>query len=241
MHEPGDQYAETVGLRAVLFDSGGVLIRPIGGRWNPRADFEQTVLAVDPSVTPERFAAGIEAGERFFAQCASTPDFDDYHRAVLAGLGVAATAELLAELVRPVAANSVLETFPEVPGTLAELRRRGVRMAVVSDAWADLPDLHTELGIGEYFEAYAISRVLGCNKPDPRTYRHASTALGLEPDRCLFIDDDPALVAAAIELGYAGLAMRRDPLADDAEGGRVGFIRSLTEIPALFPPGSAEV
>jgi putative hydrolase of the HAD superfamily len=31
-----------------------------------------------------------------------------------------------------------LEKFPEVPRTLRELRRRGVRMAVVSDAWPEL-------------------------------------------------------------------------------------------------------
>jgi len=33
------------GYQAVLFDSGGVLMRPSGGRWNPRTDFEAIVLA----------------------------------------------------------------------------------------------------------------------------------------------------------------------------------------------------
>lgn len=44
-------------LRALLVDSGCLLIRPIGGRWNPRRDFEETVLAHHPSIAPERFAA----------------------------------------------------------------------------------------------------------------------------------------------------------------------------------------
>jgi beta-phosphoglucomutase-like phosphatase (HAD superfamily) len=82
-------------------------------------------------------------------------------------------------------------------------------MAVVSDAWPELPDLHAGLGIHEFFEAYAISAELGCIKPDPRMYHHASAALGLAPGQCLFIDDDPALVTAAIQLGYAGRAMCR--------------------------------
>jgi putative hydrolase of the HAD superfamily len=30
-------------LKAVLFDSGGVLMQPIGARWNPRADFEDSI------------------------------------------------------------------------------------------------------------------------------------------------------------------------------------------------------
>jgi hypothetical protein len=57
----------------VLFDSGGVLMQPIGGRWNPRADFEPTVLSHCPSVTPEQFAAAIAAGDRFMTAAASTP------------------------------------------------------------------------------------------------------------------------------------------------------------------------
>ncbi|WP_201776385.1 hypothetical protein [Streptacidiphilus carbonis] len=36
--------------RAVLLDSGRVLIRPKGGCWNPRADFEETVLDRHPEV-----------------------------------------------------------------------------------------------------------------------------------------------------------------------------------------------
>ncbi|MFC8723570.1 HAD family hydrolase [Kitasatospora sp. NPDC057198] len=114
------------------------------------------------------------------------------------------TPELLADLRREVPAVTVPETYPEVVGTLEELTRRGVRMAVVSDAWPDLPDLHAGLGVDHFFEAYAISAVPGCNTPDPRTYRHASDALQLAPAQCLFADDDPEPVAAAIALGYAG-------------------------------------
>ncbi|MER5185354.1 hypothetical protein ABT009_45010 [Streptomyces sp. NPDC002896] len=114
-------------LRAVLFDSGGVLMRPIGGRWNPRADFEQTVLTYDPAITPEQFAAAIDAGERFFTASSSTPDYDDYHRVLLRDLGVDPIPQLLADLRREVPPATVLETYPEVVGTLEELSRRGVR------------------------------------------------------------------------------------------------------------------
>jgi HAD superfamily hydrolase (TIGR01509 family) len=122
-----------------------------------------------------------------------------------------------------------LETYPDVEETLEELSRRGVRMAVVSDAWPGLPDLHAGLGIGRFFEAYAISAVLGCNKPDPRMYHYASAALDLAPEQCLFVDDDPDLVAAAIRLGYAGRALCRDSAVSD-----VPSITSLTELLHFF-------
>ena len=223
-------------IEALLLDSGGVLMQPIGGRWHPRADFEANVLAHAAGVTPEGFARGFAAGERFFTASTETPDLDDYHRAVLAEMGVPATPELLADLVRPVPPEVVLETFPDVPGTLGEMRRRGVRMAVVSDAWPNLPELHAGLGIGEFFESHTISAVLGCRKPDPRMYAHASDALGLHPARCLFVDDDPELVAAAIALGYAGRALLRDgsaPAPTDvvcANGVSVPCITSLAEL-----------
>jgi FMN phosphatase YigB (HAD superfamily) len=221
-------------LSAVLFDSGGVLMQPIGGRWNPRADFEPTVLRRDPDLTPAQFAAAIELGDRFMAAAESTPDLDLYHAAMLKDLGVDPDPDLLAELVRPVPADVVLELFTDVIPTLNALQSQGVPMAVVSDAWPDLPQLHTDLGIHDFFEAYAISAVLGCRKPDPRMYRHASDALGLDPSACIFVDDDPGLVAAAIELGYQGRWMRRTGHDADRADMDVQAITSLAELLELF-------
>src|SRR5689334_22427203 len=89
-------------VRAVLFDSGGVLIQPIGGRWNPRADFEQVLAERVPTLTPADFRRAIAVGDQFFAAATSTPDYDEYHRVMLGELGVDPTAQLLAELRRPI-------------------------------------------------------------------------------------------------------------------------------------------
>ncbi|MBW8804691.1 MAG: HAD-IA family hydrolase [Catenulisporales bacterium] len=213
--------------KALLLDSGGVLMRPIGGRWNPRADFEPTVRTY-ASVTDDQLAEAVAEGDRFLAATTSTPDLDDYHRAMLARIGVPATPDLLAELVKEVPPTTVLETFPDVLPALTTMRERGVPMAVVSDAWPNLPDLHDALGLSGFFDAYAISAVLGCSKPDPRMYRHACDALGLSPAECLFVDDDPELVAAAIGLEYQGRAMVREPGAAGPAG--VPAINSLTEL-----------
>ena len=135
-------------------------MRPTGGRWNPRVDFEEVVSNYAPDISAEQFARAIAVGDRFLDESAITPDYVEYHRVILGQLGVEARAELLDALDRPIEATRMLETFPEVPGVLHELRRRGVRMAVVSDAWPNLPDLHEALGMGDFFEVYAISAVL---------------------------------------------------------------------------------
>jgi hypothetical protein len=50
-------------IRGVLFDFGDVLIHPIGGRWNPRYDFEDILIAHHPETPVERFP------EAFAARC----------------------------------------------------------------------------------------------------------------------------------------------------------------------------
>ncbi|MET8516603.1 hypothetical protein [Streptomyces sp. NPDC005077] len=113
-------------LRAVLFDSGGVLVQPIGGRWNPRADFEQTLLAHAPSITPEQFAAAISAGDHLFATSSSTPGYDDYHRVMLHHLGVEPTSQLLADLRREVPSGLITRrAVPTAPLTFNRITTRG--------------------------------------------------------------------------------------------------------------------
>jgi len=77
--------------------------------------------------------------------------------------------------------------------------------------WPTLEDLYRQLGLHEYFKTFVISALLGCRKPDPRMYRAGSDALGLPAHECVFVDDDPDLVAAAIDLGYQGFTISRGP------------------------------
>jgi putative hydrolase of the HAD superfamily len=189
-------------IRGVLFDSGDVLIRPIGGRWNPRYDFEDIILAHHPGTPVERFPEAFAAGQRVLDAGTTTANRTDYHRAMLAVLGIdAPSAALLGELEAP-AAGPAVKVFPDVRPVLEQLRAWGVGMAVVSDNWAGLEDGYRELGIERYFAGFVISEVLGCNKPDPRMYAAGRELLGLDPGACLFVDDDPQLVLAAIQLGH---------------------------------------
>jgi HAD superfamily hydrolase (TIGR01509 family) len=212
-------------IKGLLLDSGGVLIQPRGGRWNPRFDFEEKMAQHAPHISAAEVAAAVATGQSWLAAHTATPDYDDFHRVILDALALDATPELLADLVSPLAFSAVVEAFADVVPTLAELHARGLRMAVVSDAWAGLEGVHAELGFGHYFDAYAISQVVGACKPDPRMYRTASDGLGLPPEECFFVDDDPELVAAAIDLGYSGAALLRD-----GASAEVPVIRSLTGV-----------
>ncbi|GAB3833910.1 HAD family hydrolase [Dactylosporangium cerinum] len=196
-------------IRGVLFDAGGVLTQPIGGRWNPRFDFEGIVSSHHPDVDVDLFPAAIAAGQRFLDASLITANRTAYHREMLAMLDIPHPSDrLLHELEAP-AAGPVIETYPDVRPVLDRLRAAGIRMSVVSDNWAGLEATFAGLDIAHYFDGFAISEILGCRKPDPRMYAEGSRLVGLPPHECLFVDDDPELVAAAVALGYHGLTLDR--------------------------------
>jgi putative hydrolase of the HAD superfamily len=198
-----------VGFHGVLFDSGDTLIRPVGGRWNPRFDFEEVVLRHLPELGVDAFPSAFAVGQKVLDAGPATPSRAEYHLAILRALGVRQPApELLRELDQP-STRPVVEPFPEVPSVLERLRAGGVRMAVVSDNWPGLERLYRQLGLDAYFQAFVVSADLGCRKPDPRMYQAGSEAFGLAPRECIFVDDPADLVAAAIELGYGGTAIVR--------------------------------
>jgi len=201
-----------------MFDAGGVLTRPVGGRWNPRYDFESIVLAHHPQIREDEFPRAIEAGQRFLDAATATANRTDYHRTMLTVLGIADPAEHLLRRLEEPAAGPVIEPYPEVRRVLDQLRRWGIRMSVVSDSWAGMEQMFAALDIRHYFEGFAISEILGCRKPDPRMYAEGSRLLGLEPRECLFVDDDPRLVAAAEALGYRGVTLDRAAPHDTGTG-----------------------
>jgi len=223
-------------IRGLLLDSGDTVVGPRVGRWNPRFDFEAVLLEHWPEAPQERFAAGVAAGELLLATTQRTPSRADYHRAVLDALGMGAPSpELLAELDRPLPPEQLFAVFDDVVPALDALRERGIRMAIVSDNWATLPDLYEALGLGAYFESVVISEVLGCTKPDPRMYRAGSDALGFEPHECLFVDDDPDLVRAAVELGYAGAVIDRRDAVDAPDLLVITSLAQLLDLAAMRP------
>jgi len=197
-------------IRGVMFDAGGVLTRPIGGRWNPRYDFESIVLSHHPQVRQDLFLRAVDAGQHFLDAGTATVNRTDYHRTMLAVLGVERPSEQLLRQLEAPAAGPVIELYPDVHRVLNQLQLWGLRMSVVSDNWVGLEATFVGLGIQHYFDGFAISEALGCRKPDPRMYAEGSRLLGLEPHECLFIDDDPQLVDAAQELGYQGITLDRE-------------------------------
>lgn len=58
------------------------------------------------------------------------------------------------------------------------------------------------------FDDYVLSFELGMVKPEPEIYLEAVRRAGCRPDECVFIDDMPENVEAAMKLGMGGIVYR---------------------------------
>ena len=96
-----------------------------------------------------------------------------------------------------------------MPGThdlVRELHAAGVRQFGLTnwshELYPHAPQTYPVVGL---LEDVVVSGTERLAKPDPAIYRLAADRAGLPPDRLVFIDDNPANVAAARELGFHGL------------------------------------
>lgn len=204
-------------VRAVTFDAGRTLIH--WWTYTPRQFSSLCRLAGLP-VPPARERVAEEACARFWEQCPPTgpagsrPDW--WRRHNLAGIraaGIPGEPQQLVDRLQ-VAAASLGDRWvldPDVPAVLDVLKRRGMTLAVVSNADGSQADRLARLGIAGYFDFIADSGALGIAKPDPEIYHLTCRRLGVAPGECLHVGDRfDADVAMARAAGAA--AVLYDPL-----------------------------
>jgi putative hydrolase of the HAD superfamily len=92
--------------------------------------------------------------------------------------------------------------FDDVPAVLERLRTAGLLMGVISNFEEWLERLLEQLGVRAYFDVRVISGVEGVEKPDPRIFELATSRAGVEPERSVYVGDNPEFdVAPALAAG----------------------------------------
>lgn len=74
-------------------------------------------------------------------------------------------------------------------------------MGVVSNIGWDLRPVFRAHGLDPYVDVYVLSYEHGVQKPDPRLFKTACTALGVEPRDVLMVGDDRRADGGAAALG----------------------------------------
>lgn len=97
--------------------------------------------------------------------------------------------------------------FPGAVATLEELRRRGVRLALVTNGHADSQRAKIDgFDLARHFDHVQIEGERGFGKPEERAYRCAMEALGVGPHETWMVGDNLEWeVAAPQRLGIRGV------------------------------------
>lgn len=216
-------------VRAVVFDLFGTLVDDA-----PPAEYAAylaetaNLLGVDA----ERFAAAWEAED----VARYTGPIEACFQAVCSRLGVADYAAALA--LRSERVRRLIVPRPDALPTLTELRRRRLRLGMISNAASDVAPAWAGSALARLFDAVLFSAEEAMMKPDPRLYERMATTLRVAPEECLYVGD-----GAYHELqGAAAVGMRpvliRAPYDEVEHEGTIGWagprISSLSGVLALL-------
>jgi epoxide hydrolase-like predicted phosphatase len=179
-----------MGIRAVVFDIGGVLeITPdlgIHERWEAR-------LALPAGEMDERMADVWRGGS------IGTITLDDVHQALRDRLGLdeQQLAAYMADVWREYLGTANTELIEYARG----LRPR-YRTGILSNSFVGAREREqAAYGFEDLVDEIVYSHEAGMRKPDPRIYALACARLGVRPGEMVFIDDWDKAVAGASEAG----------------------------------------
>lgn len=221
-------------VETVLLDAGGVLLdldyayvtRLIASRHAPAP-------ALDALARAEAFARiEIERLVRLGGRVGEA--WRDYFHLILGRVAVAgehhvAIIDSLWEAHQRVGLWTV--AVPGGPEAVAELKRRGLRVGVVSNAEGRVERDLSSAGYAGLFDVVVDSHLVGVEKPDPAIFRIALERLGADAATAVFAGDLPAVdLAGARAAGIAPVLV--DPYDSYPEAGAPS-IGSIAELPAL--------
>lgn len=183
------------GLKAVFFDAGNTLFRPypsVGAVYARLA--RRFGVRVDPGWVQERFAAEWKK-RNGLAQLKDEKNEKLWWRKLVRGVFGKAFPdeagfnafyeELYAEFAHP----RTWKLFPDALPALRGLRKRGVRMGIVSNWDSRLFALCDGLGVTPFMDFILASAVEGTVKPEREIFRRGLRKLGLRPAEALHVGD----------------------------------------------------
>ena len=132
---------------------------------------------------------------------------------------------------------------PDVKSTVIELHRRGYILGIIANTITEteIPDWLVEDGLTEYFKEVVLSSKVGSRKPGPEIYWEAARRIGVEPERCVYVGDNPVRdVEGARKAGYGLMIVIHEPATLKKEPQKSEYkpdytIQNLSELLDIFP------
>ncbi|HOA58792.1 MAG TPA: HAD family hydrolase [Dermatophilaceae bacterium] len=101
------------------------------------------------------------------------------------------------------------QAYPDAAPTLAQLRGRGIRTAILSNMGVDLHPVLARQGLAPLLDAVVLSWECGAVKPEAEAFHAALRALELAPAQVLMVGDNSLDDAGAAAIGIRTLLLPR--------------------------------
>lgn len=123
--------------------------------------------------------------------------------------------------------------YDDVRPTLAELKRRGLRLGVISNFDSRLEDLLRDCDLAQFFDSVHLSTRVGAAKPDPAIFCAALQHYGIEPSQAWHIGDSIREdVEGAAAAGLKAILLdRNNHPADNPYPPRITSLNQLLTLP----------
>ncbi|HVO76683.1 MAG TPA: HAD family phosphatase [Candidatus Bathyarchaeia archaeon] len=131
--------------------------------------------------------------------------------------------------------SGAIKTFPDSAAVIEALRTAGLTLAIASGSFeADIRAILRGSGLERHFSVIIGKDNIERYKPHPDTYLVAAERLGIEPARCLAIEDAEKGVRSAREAGMRVILIETSITKDLGLGGADLKIASLAELRRLL-------
>lgn len=240
----------TADIKAIFLDVGNTMRIVEEDEAFQSAAKRQMMALVGAKETPETFFATVEKRWKAYRQESKTslmeasehdlwthwllPDYPDEV--------VAPHSGLLTRLWRDRDGRRVPRG--DVNEIIIELDRRGYLLGIIANTITEteIPDWLEAEGITKYFKAVVLSSKVGFRKPMPEIYWEASRRIGVPPENCAYVGDNPIRDVEGTRLaGYGMMILFSEPatLEKEPQSGEVEVdhtIYTMKDLLDIFPP-----
>ena len=132
-------------------------------------------------------------------------------------LGVEVEREHLEEAtrIRREFTSRMMVPKPGALETLEEIRKRGLKIGLISDCSSEVPILWEGNPLSPLIDVSVFSCVEGVKKPDARIYLSACERLDVRPEECLYVGDGSSHELTGASYVYMDPVLIRDPREKD--------------------------
>ncbi|MEF8880014.1 MAG: HAD-IA family hydrolase [Candidatus Thermoplasmatota archaeon] len=105
------------------------------------------------------------------------------------------------------------ELFPDVQPVLTELKKKGYKLGIITDADIDVVEnILQQPALKGFFDAVVISERLQTYKPNPSLFKKGIDLIKCKPEEAVYVGDSEKDIAGAKKIGLKTVVIKRDEM-----------------------------